>query len=74
VRLEGLVADQVLAAELEHGHAPPDGVYRAGRRGEELRARDMCLMHDCLQLDTWPSYPPVVTPLSLPAYAFKDAA
>lgn len=53
-------------------------VYQLDReaiaRGEELRARDMGLLYDCLQLDTWPSYAPVVSTLSLPAWALKDAA
>lgn len=53
-------------------------VYQLDReaiaRGEELRARDMGLLCDCLQLDAWPSYAPVVSTLSLPAWALKDAA
>jgi len=43
-------------------------------RGADLRARDMARLNDCLASDSWPGYPVGVTSLSLPAWAFKDAA
>lgn len=46
----------------------------AQARGEDLRDRAMDTLNECLANDAWPSYPVGVTSLSLPAWAFKDAA
>lgn len=46
----------------------------AAEHGARLRGRDMARLAECIEHDAWPSYPPEVTPLSLPAWAMKDAA
>jgi exodeoxyribonuclease VIII len=41
-------------------------------RGEELRAREMDLLNECLRTDTWPGYPDQVNTIALPNWAFSD--
>ena len=41
--------------------------------GRELRARNMDTLNECLISDTWPAYSPNITPLSMPAWAFKES-
>jgi exodeoxyribonuclease VIII len=44
----------------------------AEARGMELRERDMDLLTQCLQTDTWPGYPTGINRLSLPNWAMRD--
>lgn len=58
--------------------APPYcvGVYildtESATRGEELRAREMDMLDECLRTDTWPAYPAEVNTIALPNWAFSD--
>jgi len=41
-------------------------------RGEEMRARGMEALDECLRTDAWPSYPNEVNTIALPNWAFSD--
>lgn len=41
--------------------------------GRDVRARNMDTLNECLMKDTWPAYPPNITSLSMPAWAFKES-
>lgn len=41
-------------------------------RGDELRARGMDSLNECLRTDTWPGYPAEVNTIALPNWAFSD--
>lgn len=53
-------------------------VYQLDREavalGREIRARNMDALNECLKTDVWPAYPPNITPLSMPAWAFKESS
>lgn len=74
----GASVDKFLFVAVEKSPPHAVAVYQldrdSARRGEELRARDMDTLSRCIERDDWPSYPADVTTLSLPAWAFKDAA
>jgi len=70
------IGDRFVFVAVEKAEPYCVGVYmldnESALRGDELRAREMDTLNDCLRTDTWPGYADEVTTLALPNWAFSD--